>query len=254
MNERLRELCFSAIETLREYEPDDGYFLAFSGGKDSIVIYDLMVKSGCKFDAHFSKTSVDPPELLKFIRDNYPDVIWHRPDKTMFQLIEKAGFPSRTIRFCCKYLKEGQGSNRIVITGIRKAESNARALRNQFETSKQDKSKRFIHIIIEWKDADVWEYIRSMELPYCNLYNEGFKRIGCIGCPMASKKEIAKQFIRWTNHKTAYINAMQKYLDRPAARPNQYLGNDAKLWFEWWVSRESISRFLGDKENTEIDI
>lgn len=68
------------------------------------------------------------------------------------------------------------------------------------------------------------------------------------------ERRIAKQFQRWKNHKIAYINAMQKYLDRPTARPNKYLGKDAKLWFAWWVSRESINRFLGDKENTEIDL
>ena len=69
-----------------KYSPD-GFHVAFSGGKDSQVIYELCKMAGVKFKAYFYKTSVDPPELLKFIRSDYPDVIWLKPEKTMFQLI-----------------------------------------------------------------------------------------------------------------------------------------------------------------------
>jgi len=60
-----------AIEFIRQHEPPDGYFLGFSGGKDSVVLYDLTVKAGVKFQAYYSATGIDPPELVKFIRDNY---------------------------------------------------------------------------------------------------------------------------------------------------------------------------------------
>jgi len=56
---------------LREYEPTEGYYLAFSGGKDSIVCYDLLLKSGCKFDAHYSVTTIDPPELMRYMKEHY---------------------------------------------------------------------------------------------------------------------------------------------------------------------------------------
>ena len=73
MNERLARLFDDAIDTLKQYEPPEGYYLAFSGGKDSIVCYDLMKRSGCKLDAHMNLTSVDPPELLAYVKEHYPD-------------------------------------------------------------------------------------------------------------------------------------------------------------------------------------
>ena len=179
-----------AIERLKSFEPSEGYYLAFSGGKDSIVIYKLAELSGVKFDAHFNFTTVDPPELLKFIRDNYPDVIWHRPEKTMWQLIEKnMMLPTRIIRFCCEYLKEYGGDGRLVLTGIRHQESYKRSKRKMVEVCYKNPSKKYLHPIIDWSDKDVWEFIKQQELKYCCLYDEGYKRIGCVMCPMQGTLE-----------------------------------------------------------------
>ena len=77
----------TAIERIQQFEPKDGYFLAFSGGKDSITIYRLAQLAGVKFDAHYNVTTVDPPELVKFIKTCYPTVSRDRPEMTMFQYI-----------------------------------------------------------------------------------------------------------------------------------------------------------------------
>ena len=63
-----------SIERLKAFEPPEGYFLAFSGGKDSQCIYHLAKMAGVKFDAHYSVTTVDPKELVRFIKKEYPDV------------------------------------------------------------------------------------------------------------------------------------------------------------------------------------
>ena len=68
-----RDKVAIAIERFRTFEPADGYFLAFSGGKDSVVILDLAKRAGVKFDAHYHMTTVDPPELVHFIR-KHPEV------------------------------------------------------------------------------------------------------------------------------------------------------------------------------------
>lgn len=120
----LDELIEMAISNIKRYEPKEGYYIAFSGGKDSTVIYDLAKKANVKFDVHYHFTTVDPPELLKFVKGNYPEVPWDRPEHSMFYYIERKGFlPTRGIRYCCGYLKECYGKGRVVITGVRREES-----------------------------------------------------------------------------------------------------------------------------------
>ena len=105
-----------AIKRLQLYEPPEGYYLCFSGGKDSVVIKALADMAGVKYDAHYNVTSVDPPELVRFIKREYPEVIFeHHYDKngnriTMWSLIaSKQMPPTRLARYCCAYLKESGG-------------------------------------------------------------------------------------------------------------------------------------------------
>ena len=124
----------TAIETMRFFEPKDGsgYYLAFSGGKDSVVLKALADMAGVKYDAHYRVTSVDPPELVRFVK-TFPDVSFDHPlDKngkpiTMWNLIPKRGMPpTRMARYCCEALKETGGGGRMTLTGVRWAESRNR--------------------------------------------------------------------------------------------------------------------------------
>ena len=122
-----------AIMRLQTYEPPEGYYLCFSGGKDSVVIKALADMAGVKYDAHYNISSVDPPELVRFIKDKHPDVIFEYPrDKdgkviTMWNLIpQKSMPPTRIVRYCCAYLKENGGKGRLKVTGVRWAESTRR--------------------------------------------------------------------------------------------------------------------------------
>ena len=88
------------------YQPE-GYYLAFSGGKDSVVIYTLAKMAGVKFEAHYHLTTVDPPELVRFIKREYPQVKVDRPELSMWELIIKKRIPpTRKVRYCCEALKE----------------------------------------------------------------------------------------------------------------------------------------------------
>lgn len=122
-----------AIDRLQSFEPKDGYYLAFSGGKDSQCIYHLAKMAGVKFDAHYRITSVDPPELVRFIKTQYPDVALDYPRDadgnviTMWNLIPQQTIPpTRKARYCCDKLKESGGEGRLTVTGVRWAESPAR--------------------------------------------------------------------------------------------------------------------------------
>lgn len=136
-----------SIERLRAFEPEEGYYLCFSGGKDSQVIYHLAQMAGVKFDAHYNVTSVDPPELIHFIKSHYPDVVFDIPrykdgtQITMWNLIERNRTPpTRIIRYCCSKLKESNGKGRVDVTGVRWAESSNRR-RNQDEECAEHESK-----------------------------------------------------------------------------------------------------------------
>ena len=228
-----------AIERLQAFEPPNRYYLAFSGGKDSIVLYDLAIKSGVGFDAHYSNTGIDPPELVKFIRKNYPAVIEHKPKKSFFQLIPTRGFPTRQVRWCCEELKEKYfGNDRVVVTGIRWAESSRRKKRGMVEQCYRTKTKSFVHPIIDWDNGDIWNYIKHNELPYCCLYDQGFKRIGCILCPMSGKKMRKLEAVRYPNYVKAYKLAFRKLLLKYTENESKWAlkwKNEDEL-FDWWIA------------------
>lgn len=135
------------IDRIKAFEPEEGYYVAFSGGKDSQCIYHLCEMAGVKFDAHYRVTSVDPPELVRFIKEKYPDVSREIPkDKdgkpiTMWNLIARKTMPpTRVSRYCCSELKESGGDGRVTMTGVRWAESKNRK-NNQGLVTIQGKQK-----------------------------------------------------------------------------------------------------------------
>jgi len=229
-----------AIGHLKAFEPPQGYYLAFSGGKDSQVIYELAKMGNVKFDAHFSFTTVDPPELVRFIKENYPDVSIDRPEKSMWKLIEEKMIPpTRIMRYCCAYLKERGGENRVVITGIRRAESNKRKHRKMNENS-YSVNKKLLNPIIDWSDKDVWEFIKKYNLKYCCLYNEGYKRIGCVLCPMQTIRNKLKDKDRYPNFYKAYLLAFKKMIINRAKNNKEKNWNTPEEVMSWWIYGKSL--------------
>ena len=229
-----------AIEILKYFEPSEGYYVAFSGGKDSIVIKDLCKQSGVKYETHYQNTTIDPPELTAFIRQQHPDVIQHYPPRSYFEELIKHGFPMRQNRWCCEYLKEKGGDNRIVITGIRTQESARRKKRRQFEyCNKRYTGKKFLHLIFHWSLLEVWEYIKRYELPYCKLYDEGWDRIGCIACPSASNKKRKEEMERYPKIEKAYKKAFSRLWDAHSDRSSFVRGKSWEEMYHWWMTNES---------------
>lgn len=227
----------NAIDLLREHEPPEGYYLCFSGGKDSVVIYELAKRAGVKFDAHFNITTVDPPELMRFVRDNFPDVTWERPPLSMYQLILKHKIlPLRQARYCCTELKEQGGKGRVKITGIRSEESPRRAKRTQIEQSRDDKSY-FVHVIKDWSTADVWQFIRENNLPYCSLYDEGFDRIGCVLCPFPNAAKTQRDLERFPGVVAMYKRACNKLWELWKGNSKNAEWHCGEDIFNWWISR-----------------
>ena len=241
-----------SIDLLQKHEATalkmnpEGYYLAFSGGKDSQVIYELCKMAGVKFKAHFSCTTVDPKEVLRFIREKYPDVIWHRPEKSMFKLIEEnKELPLKQHPFCCRLIKEVHGGNSIMITGIRAAESRARANRNELShfCLKNGVDKISLSIILYWTTSEVWQFVRNTIGYYCELYDMGFHRIGCVLCPQASPKNRIHQLLISPRFEYAYKKAIQKCINN-----GSYKGfENADDVFNWWIRCISKKKYFANK-------
>lgn len=74
------------------------------------------------------------------------------------------------------------------------------------------KQQRILNPIIDWTTDEVWEFIREYNIPYCSLYDEGFTRLGCIGCPFGTVKAREEQFKRYPKYKEAYIRAFDRMI------------------------------------------
>lgn len=284
MPNELTQKIDMALKRIETFQRPEGLYLAFSGGKDSVVCKHLLDMAGAKYDAHYRVTSVDPPELVRFIRDTYPDVDRDVPrdDKgkpiTMWNLIpRKLMPPTRLVRYCCEELKETGGEGRMTVTGVRWAESKNREdnqgvvtimSRNvhkelggntDFRKTRQggvmllndnDENRKLVEFcyrrhkttlnpIIDWTDAEVWQFIRQEKIPYCCLYDEGFSRLGCIGCPMARRRGRAIEFARWPKYKAAYLRAFEKMIQEREKRGKidgtWRIGIDPHEIFHWWM-------------------
>ena len=205
-----------------------------------MVIYDLAIKAGVKFDAHYMVVGIDPPELMNFIKSEYPLVVWDKPKVGIWKAFKTNGLPSRKFRWCCKLLKEPGGGGRRVVTGMRWQESTSRRRRRLFEICNQDKTKYYVNPIIDWSEKDIWEYIVVKGLPYCSLYDEGFKRLGCVLCPMSTYKNAIRDIERFPKTALAWRNAVDRYYNDSVSKgksAGNKFNSSNEMW-QWWLSRK----------------
>lgn len=104
--------------------------------------------------------------------------------------------------------------------------------------------KTTLNPIIEWTDRDVWDFIRTENVPFCELYNEGFHRLGCIGCPMAKTHGREVEFARWPRYKLAYLKAFDRMLAERQRRGkldgSWRMGTTAQDVFNWWMNYDIL--------------
>jgi phosphoadenosine phosphosulfate reductase len=209
---------------LSEHRYKKPLMVTYSGGKDSQVLVALAERAGINFEVVNSHTTADAAETVYFIREQFKameergikcSIVMPRyKDKpvSMWTLIpQKLMPPTRLVRYCCAVLKENTGKNRFIATGVRWAESSRRKnSRGIMELNSRNREKRItlttdndekrrdfescelkgqmtVNPIVDWEDTEVWDYIHGERLPINPLYCEGWKRVGCIGCPLATR-------------------------------------------------------------------
>jgi phosphoadenosine phosphosulfate reductase len=231
-----------SITMLQIMEPAKGYYVAFSGGKDSIVLLSMVKQAEVKYDAHYSITGIDPKEIIPFIKKNYPEVSLDKPAESMYDLVVKHGLlPTRQKRFCCGPLKEKHGEGRVVATGIRWEESIRRREEWDYVQFNNDYNKIIINPILSWTNNNVWTYIKDNGLAYPKLYDEGHQRIGCVACPMANAEQQREDLRKYPNIKKMYMRAIKKHAQ---INPDSFFASmPPEEIIRWWVSGMTVDNY-----------
>lgn len=249
-----------------------GYVVGYSGGKDSDVLLDLFKKSGVRFFVMHNHTTLDAPETVYYIRRKFyelelqgiPCKIYY-PKMNFWSLcLKKGSLPSRISRFCCSELKERDIPELKFAThsfGVRKAESVKRSnlrdsieFRNTIGYSDQHRfhfdnaedvkqtgacyTKKYfiVNPLAYWSNNYLWDYINSERLEINPLYNEGFTRVGCVGCPMAGKNRIA-EFEHYPKFKERFIKLADDIEKKRIADGGHYKYDfkSGQDYFNWWL-------------------
>ena len=258
------DLIRKAEKMALSLDPENGFYNTFSGGKDNQCLYHLVKLAGVKAKTHMNLTSVDPPEVIRFVKRNYPDVELIKPKMSIYDMAKKKHFlPTRRFRWCCAEFKGSRGAGKVTLIGIRREESVRRAKRGEISTEIKGKrveetfdqwseheeqmvtcvggkDKILVSPIIYWTERDVWEFLNVNGIPHCELYDEGYTRIGCICCPMSGPRQKAKEIKRWPHVKRNWLKTIQWLID------NGYIDHnftDAETGFKWWISGKGYKQF-----------
>ena len=249
-------------------DPVNGFYNTFSGGKDSQCLYHLVKLAGVKAKTHMNLTSVDPPEVIRFVKQHYPEVELIKPRMSIYEACKKEHIlPTRKIRWCCEQFKEMFGAGKVTLIGVRKQESARRAKREEISTSIKGKraeetfdqwseheekmvtcvggkDKILVSPIIYWTERNVWEFLNGNGIPHCCLYDQGYTRIGCICCPMSQYRQKVKEIQRYPHVKRKWIETIQWLIDNGYVNHNF---SDAETGFRWWISGNSFEKFYADE-------
>lgn len=249
----------------------------YSGGKDSDVMLEMFKRSGVPFEVHHSHTTADAPQTVYHIREVFKNLelqgvkctiqmpTYKGENTSMWKLIpQKLMPPTRLVRYCCAVLKETGCANRFIATGVRWSESTKRKEWGNFSDpntrlqasdeimlmSDNDikrkitercelKGKMVVNPIIDFTDYEIWDFYRN-ECPYHNsLYECGYERVGCVGCPIAGKKRW-REFADFPKYKNLYIHAFDRMLKERIQRGKETKWRTGEEVFLWWMEDDNV--------------
>lgn len=204
------ELLRKAERIALTYDNANGYYLAFSGGKDSQALYHVAQLAGIRFKGHMSLTSVDPPQVIRFVKKHYPAIELIKPKMSMFdKAIERGILPTMHVRWCCADFKESAGEGKVTLVGVRAAESARRAKRHEVEV----KSRKFsgdLEGFSAWSQAEIAKKISN---PKQKINEDEFsvKTNSEVRCINGKDSILISPIFQWTEADVWYfLNAVMK--------------------------------------------
>lgn len=265
VREQLHKKIDRAVRLIQSAAFPDGrpVEVAYSGGKDSDVILELVRMSGINYRAIYKNTTIDPPGTIKHVEEQGVEIV--RPKQTFFQLMAYAGFSNRFQRGCCTVLKEYKILDRSVI-GVRKTESTSRAKNYEEPTEcrvygkgKNKQTAEAFYPILDWTDNDIVDFIQERGLKVHPLYyrEDGTidpkRRLGCMCCPLAYYRKRIDYFRRVPGMVKPYIRAAQRYRETHPKGKTVLKYRDAYEWFvreiffdrqNAWEDYKTVTQFL----------
>ncbi|MCI5741676.1 MAG: phosphoadenosine phosphosulfate reductase family protein [Lachnospiraceae bacterium] len=202
---RYEEIVEEANEYIRESVKDYSVmemFVSFSGGKDSTVVSDLVMRAlgNPKILHIFGDTTLEFPftyDYVKRFKQEHPQtpiITSRNKEKDFEELCQLVGPPSRVMRWCCTVFKTGSIQKTIkslfrsktrILTfyGIRRSESASRNKYDRDSDSPKITKQRILSPIIDWMDFDIWLYLLTTGIDFNDAYRLGYARVGCWCCP-----------------------------------------------------------------------
>lgn len=247
----MMELETEAIEFLLRETPDgETLFVGTSGGKDSIVTTDLVRRSGIPYELYHTLGGIDPPEVVRFLRRYYPETKYLRPRFSYWHNIQTKNPPLINARWCCLKMRKEPSykvPHKYRVMGIRAEESSRRSKYtrvNYFEFNRYGRPEHYqLYPIFHWTEADLWTYIEKYNLPYPDLYDQGFDRIGCIICPYHTKAQHELYRYKYPNIFKLFEKVVGKwYSRRKASGRDMNNANASEFITDWYQGNASWYR------------
>ena len=218
----------------------DCFHVAFSGGKDSVVLLELVKKAlpHSKIMVLFGDTKMEFPDTYTLVNQvevqcKEEGIEFYRAS-SHFEPEESwclFGPPSRALRWCCSVHKAAPQTLRIReilgksnytgmdFVGVRAQESTARAGYGEENFGKKQKGQYSHNSILDWTSAEIWMYIFTHKLPINETYKKGNSRAGCLFCPMGGGKGDFFQYMSYHDEIDKYINLIKKMDERDFGNP-----------------------------------
>ena len=241
----------------------DCFHVAFSGGKDSCVLLDLVKKALPKgsFVVVFGDTGMEFPDTYEVIKktkqqcveDEIPFYIAksHLNPKESWELF---GPPSRVLRWCCSVHKSTPQTLKLreiigkfnytglAFVGVRAQESANRTEYAYFNDGKKIKGQFSHNAILEWTSAEVWLYLYANNITLNEAYKKGSARVGCICCPMGGGKSRYVEYKNYTDNVSDYLEMIKHSNGRRNVNVDEYVKSSG------WRARKN-GRDLANNSN-----